>query len=221
MKKKLMLLLFFSVLSLSACGQKNTQELTEETAVSDEVPERTETEGAIEETVEDAETEDTMEKTVEDAEIETEEASDTDSITPEVSADFSRTYQWGIMEFEGEDSLVMEVELKGSPRIPGSTISFRVLESIFDYKLFEKITCGELVVDKETYPDWATDGLTDGIFGFVDDGFTLTMDEEQKEEALEVTFSYPNNKSGEAEEYTITWKSDGTAEVNEGSLIEE
>ena len=175
MKKKLMLLLLFSVLSLSACGQKNTQELTEETAVSDEV-----------------------------------------------SADFSRTYQWGLMEFEGEDSFVMEVDLKGSPKAPDSTMTFRVLDSIFDYKPFTKISCGELVIDKETYPDWATDGLTDGIFGFVEEDFTLTTDEEEaeKSEPFVVTFSYTGD-NGTLYEYSITWNPDGTAEVNEGSLIEE
>ena len=197
MKKKLtMLLLLFTVVSLSACGQTTKQDLPEETAASEDVGEET-------------------------AEVKEEEASEEQTITPEEAATFSHNYTWGMMEFEGEDSFVMEVDLKGSPKASGSTITFRVVDSIFDYKPFTKITSGDLVVDKETYPDWATDGSTDGIFGFVDEDFTMTTDEEVAEstEPFVVTFSYTGT-DGTSHEYSITWNPDGTAEVNEGSLTE-
>lgn len=213
MKKKLIILLF-AVLSLSACGQKNTQEPTEETTVSEEVQEESSAQ-------EEAETEEAIAEPSETIETETNETSEMDAITPEEAAEFSHHYTWGLMEFEGEDSFVMEIDLKGSPKAPDSTMTFRVLDSIFDYKPFTKISCGELVVDKETYPDWATDGLTDGIFGFVEENFTITTDEEEaeKSEPFVVTFSYMGD-DGTLYEYSITWNPDGTAEVNEGSLTE-
>lgn len=213
MKKKLIILLF-AVLSLSACGQKNTQEPTEETTVSEEVQEESSAQ-------EEAETEEAIAEPSETIETETNETSEMDAITPEEAAEFSHHYTWGLMEFEGEDSFVMEIDLKGSPKAPDSTMTFRVLDSIFDYKPFTKISYGELVIDKETNPDWATDGLTEGVFGFVDEQFSLTTDEgdAEKNEPFVVTFSYFGD-DGSKHEYSITWKSDGTAEVNEGSLTE-
>ncbi|MCR4896767.1 MAG: hypothetical protein K5891_08355 [Lachnospiraceae bacterium] len=236
MKKNIVALLFTCVvLSLSACGIAESQESAETTAVVEEVKEQEEmpapinseteeTTPEISETLE-TETEKEVQDTVETAETEMEEASENSEIaeiTPEEIADVTHDYKWGIMEFEGEDSLVMEVKTNGSPLVAGSTIKFKIVYSIFDYKLFERITCGELVIDKNTYPDWANDGLTDGVFGFEGASFTLGTDEEEAEkgEPLKVIFS-DTTRNGTPVEYLVTWNLDGTVEVNKGSFTEE
>jgi hypothetical protein len=219
MKKNAVALLFAcAVLSLSACGQVETQELVETTAVDEEAQEET---SAQKET----ETNEAALETVEAAETETEEASESNEsveMTPEEIANISHNYKWGIMEYEGEDSFVMEVKTSGSPIAAGSTIDFTALNSIFDYKPFTQITCGELVIDKESNPDWATDGSTDGIFGFIGENFSLSTDEEdaKKGEPLTVAFSYTGG-DGSLHEFSITWMLDGTAEVSEGAITEE
>lgn len=204
------------LISLAACGQTETAapEATESVVVeevTEVIPTATETESETEEAIE-AESEEVTEETEESV-----------TISPEEAAGISHTYDWGIMEFEGENSMVIHIVTQGVPAVVDSSLGIDVTESIFDYKPFTEITDKNgLLLNKDTAPSYTPDGVGDGIFGFVDDGFTLAMTEGDADENGEytLTFSYDGD-DGTRHDYSIIWKADGTVEVSDGTLTEE
>lgn len=218
MKKEKMALILAAVMavSLTACaGSETTAPEAEESAAVEEVTEST---PAVIEA--ESEAEEASEAESEEVTEETEEAV---VISPEEAAGISHTYDWGIMEFEGEDSMVIHIVTQGVPAVADSTLGIDVTESIFDYKLFTEITDKNgLLLNKDTAPSYTPDGVGDGIFGFVDDGFTLSMEEGDADENGEytLTFSYDGD-DGARHDYSILWKADGTVEVSDGTLTEE
>ena len=196
------------MVSFTACGQTEatTSEIAESVPVVEEVTEAAPT--AIES---ESETEDMTEETEEPV-----------TISPEEAAGISHTYDWGIMEFEGKNSMVIHIVTQGVPAVVDSSLGVDVTESIFDYKLFTEITDKNgLLLNKDTAPSYTPDGVGDGIFGFVDDGFILGMAEGDADENGEytLTFSYDGD-DGTRYDYSIIWKADGTVEVSDGTLTE-
>lgn len=144
-----------------------------------------------------------------------------------VIANASHTYKWGM---NGEDGLVMEIKTSGSPNVAGSTIDFNVLDGFYDYQVFTKISCGDFLIDKVTYPDWEKDGFG-GIFGYTGEMLSLSTDEEDAAKGEPLTFTFTTGEEnyigiagfagrGPLHEYYITWNTDGTIVVSEGTLTE-
>lgn len=144
---------------------------------------------------------------------------DTRNEDQESKTELSHQYHWGINEFNGEYSMVISILTKGTPNTVGSTIDFKVQDSIFDYKLFDEIIYAEGgVLNKETMPNWVDEVHGgDGIFGFVGNGFKLTVEDDDEEE-MTISFNY-GDKEGKLREYIVTWKIDGSITVNNGELI--
>lgn len=139
----------------------------------------------------------------------------------ENSSSASHTYNWGIMEFDGEYSMEISIIANGIPSEAGSTIDFCVKNSIFDYKLFSEIKCeGDTILNKEIKPDWA-DSSSDGIIGFIGDGFKLTSDgtSVDDEGRLTISFCFTGNVDGKYHEYSVVWENDGSVTVSIGDLV--
>lgn len=148
----------------------------------------------------------------------------TEATTSAESA-YSHTYNWGIMEFDGEYSMEISIITDGIPSVEGSTIDFCVKESIFDYKLFSEIKCeGNTIFNKDIKPEWVDSSSGgDGIIGFVNDGFKLTSDGTSidDEGRLHISFCFTGNVDGTYHEYSVVWEKDGSVTVSIGDLIEQ
>lgn len=232
MKRKIVTLVIGMslLLSLTACSQ-SADEVMEETHIVEEVSaetaeEETESTAITEEaTEEETETTTTTEETPEKVEEDTAPESTEADISDEEAMNISHTYKWGIMEFGGEYSMVISIVTQGIPSAENSKIDFYVAESVFDYKIFTEVKCGnELVLNKDNQPNWV-DSVNggNGIMGFVGDGFALNGVASNLNEngEFQTSFCYTGDIDGALHEYTVVWKADGSLAVNTGNLTEQ
>lgn len=228
MKRKAVLAITVLTLAfaMTACSQL-ASDVAEETDIIERVSTENEEPSAIDEDTEEIleESTDGEEESAEVAESELSNEENLDaSVVAEDVVNTSHTYEWGINYFEGEYGMVISIVTNGVPSASDSTIDFTVTESIYDYKLFTDIKCGDsLVLNKESNPEWMDSVYGgDGIFGFVGDGFSLSLNENDDDENGEfrTTFAY-NGNGGGRREYTVIWHIDGSVTVDTGDLMEQ
>lgn len=133
----------------------------------------------------------------------------------------SHKYNWGINQYNGEYSIVMSISTQGTPNTIGSTITFRIEDTIHDYKLFTDIKHADGdILNKENMPDMVDEVYGgDGIFGFTGDRLAFSVNECEEKEVT-ISFGYKDGNNN-LREYIVTWKMDGSIVVNKGDLIEQ